>query len=57
VGYGSGDLLFLAFEAAVRRGASRVYVVSLGELDGDGFSVVYSWNGVSVFEYTPPMVL
>jgi hypothetical protein len=57
VGYGSGDLSFLAFEAAVRRGASRVYVVSLGELDGDGLSVVYSLNGVSVFEYSPPVVL
>jgi len=51
VPFGAGGSPFSVLEAALDGNVGRVYWVSFSGSDADGFSVVFSWNDVTVSEY------
>ena len=51
IAYGAASSPDSVLEQASSEGSSRVYLVWFTERSVDGFSVIYSWNAVSAFEY------
>jgi hypothetical protein len=52
IAYGAASPVKPTLDQTLQSGFNRIYLVWFSEQTVDGFDVVFSWNAVSVFEYT-----